>query len=85
MCILRKDNFLESDWSDGDTVFCASTCFSDRLLDELFEVAEKLKCGSRLITSRVPSSYDSSQWAIEKNARCEMSWGRTEFTVFVRL
>lgn len=43
-------DLLSYDWSDGDVVFANSTCFSEELMEQLTEKAERLKSGARLIT-----------------------------------
>ena len=45
-----EGSFTDFDWSNGDVVFANSTCFSDELMAELSQQAEKLKPGAIVVT-----------------------------------
>lgn len=45
-----EGSFCDFDWSDGDLVFANSTCFSDELMQQVSDLAGRLKPGSIVVT-----------------------------------
>ena len=60
------------DWSDGDIVFVNCTCFHAELLEEMQEMAKRLKRGSYFISL----TYDivSPEFEVISELRLPMSW-----------
>jgi hypothetical protein len=54
---LEVGDFLESDWSPADVVFCNGTCYDIDILEPLYKKAEKLRPGAifALTTHKVTS------------------------------
>jgi SAM-dependent methyltransferase len=61
------------DWSDGDVIFANSTCFSDALMIEMAEMADKLKKSSLFIT--FTKALPNKHFEVTKKIRYKMSWG----------
>jgi len=72
--ILKSGDILEIDWSDGDLVLANSTCFSQKLMEDIAVRSKYLKVGSILITL-TKSLPDTINWTLMKSIRKLMSWG----------
>ena len=77
---LCHGSLLDVDWSDGDLVFANSTCFSEQLVSQISERAERLKPGAFVITFTKPLT--SPAFDIVEKKRWNMSWGAA--TVFIQ-
>jgi SAM-dependent methyltransferase len=72
-------SILDYDWSDGDVIFANSTCFDDRLMQDMSAKAEDLRPGAYFVTFTKPLT--STQFEVLEKKRYSMSWGPA--TVFV--
>ncbi len=45
-----QGDFRKVDWSDGDVVFCASTCFDPPMMKWLAQEGSRLRSGSFFVT-----------------------------------
>lgn len=70
---LHHASILDYDWSDGDIVFANSTCFSDKLFDEVSQIACKLKAGTIMIT--FTRSLPLESFDVLDCSQYKMSWG----------
>ena len=73
------DLFMHN-WSDGDVIFCQTTCFNAELLNRLEEQLHNLKKGSLVITFSKPLISPHFQTIVEH--KYPMSWG--EATTFIQ-
>lgn len=80
---VRQENFLESDWSDGDILFASSLCYSDSVMDKLIIQATKLKKGAKIVTAKLPECYEP-WFTLEKTVSCPLECGKTDFYVLTR-
>jgi hypothetical protein len=76
-------DFRTYDWSDGDVVFCHSTCFEESLLASLFERAKHLQRGAYLITLKA-TGIDTGAFELIETRTCPMSWGDADVFVYRR-
>ena len=67
------ESLTSFDWSDGDVIFANSTCFSDTLMSEMADMAEKLKENAIFIT--FTKALPSELFEVTKKIRYKMSWG----------
>jgi SAM-dependent methyltransferase len=74
-----QGSILDYDWSDGDVCFANSTCFDDRLMQDLSAKAESLRPGAYFVTFTKPLT--STRFEVLEKKRYSMSWGPA--TVFV--
>jgi len=61
------------DWSDADVVFANSTCFDEKLMEELSTACERLRKGTYVISLTKKIKSDHFQCLESKQYR--MSWG----------
>jgi hypothetical protein len=64
----------EMNWADGSIVFCHSTQFDDRLMEEITEHAQQMQPGSFLVTltKEIPSQY----FDLVEEYPAEFHWGK---------
>lgn len=78
-----EGSFTDFDWSNGDVVFANSTCFSDELMAELSQQAEKLKSGAIVVT--FTKGMTSKAFEVLERKRYRMSWGPATVYIHRRL
>eukprot|EP01038_Epipyxis_sp_PR26KG_P005834 gene5834-8049_t len=82
---VKLGNIIEVDWSDGDLIFISSLCYSDTLLETIFEQGANLKAGSKIITLKKPLLDNANDnFQLWKTITGKMSWGLVELYVYVR-
>jgi len=71
------------DWSDGTVVFANSTCFDERLMSKLADLAERLRPGAFVVTltRRLPSPL----FHVDDSKLYQMSWGGATVVIQHRL
>lgn len=76
----RGDAAVLDDWTDARCVFCNSTCFDARLLENLAKKASSMRAGSYFVTTtaKLPSDDFELRW----RGKMAESWG--DATVFVQ-
>ena len=74
-----EGSFCDFDWSDGDLVFANSTCFSDELMNQVSQLAGRLKPGAIVVT--FTKGLNSDRFELLERRRYLMSWGPA--TVFI--
>ena len=52
---VREGDILVEDWTDADILYISSVCFSDSMIDAIFEKAKKLKPNSIIATLKLPT------------------------------
>lgn len=52
---IREGDVLVEDWSDADFLYISSVCFSDPMIDSVFDKAKYLKPKSVLATLKLPT------------------------------
>jgi SAM-dependent methyltransferase len=80
-------DFLKNDdWTyDGTVIFAHSTCFSESMLLELCEKAERLKSGSYFITTRSTGMSESKCFKELLYQRVQFEWGMGSLLVYERI
>eukprot|EP01033_Poteriospumella_lacustris_P004400 gene4400-3139_t len=68
-----EGSFCDFDWSDGDLVFANSTCFSDELMNQVSQLAGRLKPGAIVVT--FTKGLNSDRFELLERRRYLMSWG----------
>ena len=52
---VREGDVLVEDWTDADFLYISSVCFSDSMIDAVFEKAKQLKSNSVIATLKLPT------------------------------
>jgi hypothetical protein len=80
----RNENFLENlSWLEADIVFASSLCYSEVIVKTMIEIAQGLKPGAHLITSKLSRNY--SKWFdLMKSVSINLSCGEVIFYVLKR-
>ncbi|KAF0684842.1 Aste57867_23187 [Aphanomyces stellatus] len=73
-------SFFDHSWSDGDVVFCHSTCFSPEMWQRISKEAEQLKQGAYFIS--VSHILASPLFEVLQTMTLPMSWGTC--TVYIQ-
>ena len=68
-------DILEYDWSDGDVIYVASTCFNVDFMEKIAVKAEQLKTGSKVIT--LTKELPSEKFHQLSRNGYRMTWGVT--------
>jgi SAM-dependent methyltransferase len=69
------DDFTKIDIKKADVIYIASTCFEEKLMQNLAEfLAEQVKVGTRIITST--KHLPSKSFKINKSKLYQMEWGQ---------
>jgi len=61
------------DWSDGDVIFANSTCFDEKLMEDLSACCERLKKGTYVIS--LTKKIKSDHFQCLESKQYHMSWG----------
>lgn len=77
-----KDDFLDQNFSDGDIIFVAATCFNYSLWDELVKRLAALKVGARVIVTS--KKIDHPQFELISESCEVMSWGENSVFIYVK-
>ena len=81
MAAVCQGSFLDYDWSDGDVVFANSTCYDEKLMLEMADMARNLRPGAFFVTFTKGLNIPDAFELIERK-RYRMSWGPA--TVFIQ-
>ena len=68
-------DMLAVDWSDADIIFTSSICFPEELINGIFEKAQQLKVGARIMTLK--SFPVNDFFDVKYSVRVKMTWGKT--------
>ena len=68
-----RDDIFEYDWTDGDILYAALTCFTQEQVQRIALKAQGLKDGSYVITLSKP--LPSPQFEVVESEYYSMSWG----------
>ena len=68
-------DMLEVDWSNADIIFTSSICFPEELINGIFEKAQQLKVGTRIMTLK--SFPVNDFFDVKYSVRVKMTWGKT--------
>lgn len=75
-------DFLNQDFSDGDVIFIAATCFNYATWDKLVNKLEALKEGARVVVTSKKITHAQFELMSES---CElMSWGENSVFVYIK-
>ena len=68
-------DMLAVDWSNADIIFTSSICFPEELINGIFEKAQQLKVGTRIMTLK--SFPVNDFFDVKFSVRVKMTWGKT--------
>jgi hypothetical protein len=78
-----EGSFLNYPWTDGDVVFANSTCFDDKLMEDMSRMAEGMKPGAIFVT--FTKGLSSKCFEVLERKRYKMSWGPATVVIHRRL
>jgi len=71
------------DWTDGDVVFAAATCFDDEMMAQYLDKVLKLKSGARIVS--LTRALTHPELRLAHNRRYKYAKGAINAFVYVRL
>lgn len=79
----RCENFLESDFSDGNLIFIQATCCSEKTMTALEEKFEKLKMGTKIII--ITKQLKSKKLNLIFEQSMKMGWGTGTVRIYEKI
>mmetsp|Transcript_26649 Transcript_26649/g.42247 ORF Transcript_26649/g.42247 Transcript_26649/m.42247 type:complete len:320 (-) Transcript_26649:190-1149(-) len=77
-----KGNLLKANWSDASVIFINSTCFSNKLMENIAKQAVSLKTGACVVTLTRPMV--SPYFRLLDSKKYSMSWGDATAHIHIR-
>ena len=78
-----KGSFFDYDWNEASVVFSNSTCFSDEILNKIYEKVQEMPSGSFHINvcNYMPEEFMTNWECVNPFMRL-MSWGTGECLIY---